>query len=954
MAIFALCLGFRTHGVRLARGFRAAAPRSTLPMARRCSLRLSSEAPGALSLEVITDGLNDAQLNAVAAPVDSVSLVSAGPGSGKTRVLTHRVAWLLGTGVMPWQVLCVTFTNKAAREMQERLGALIDGEEAPAAGGGDFRDRTTAQRLSVGTFHSICARMLRSFAERVPPVDGIHLTGNFTIYTPAECLTELKKVAGDVGVAPPAERSEWTRLLNAVQKLKAAQLEQQLGGAAAAAAGQEGSGSFRDAELQKLVEPYSAALRRANAVDFDDLLLLSWKLLATDGEALRKLQDRWRHVLVDEWQDTNAPQYHIVRLLSGQRRAEGEPAPSFARSLFVVGDVDQSIYGWRGAVAENTKQLRRDFPSILSFELKENYRCVEEVTKVASAVIKRDGATRSALGSAGRPVRVLRVADDDQQAELVAKECAALLEGDDATATDAFLASRTPAAAAPPAAGTVSSDRLGAVSQQPSAGAAVAVQDEDHRDRWHPATVVAVTPKGGGRCVARVRFHDDGEEDAFELPDSEVRDLLPEGPAAPGAAGGAASDTSAWEMAVFYRTNAQSRALEAALRRHGVPYALQGSRGFFERKEVQDALAYLRLLANPSHAAAFSRAANYPPRGAGAQTLAAFLSWAQAQAPDATLLDCLAALLSEDDADALPPAQAKALAACGLKPRQRTALRPFAAIMGGLAAAAAKSTPAQLIGAACDAAGFDAQLRKDAKVQSELEERRRNLQELMVFADSLAEEDFPAPADALADAEPAAGGAGAGVEPAAAEAAAVGMDALRSFLTRVELASDAPEGDAEGDGEGDGRQQRSPVRLMTLHASKGLEFDAVWLTGAEEGSLPMTMGDSDSEEERRLFYVGVTRARRCLSILCRAETTVFEKGEKGSRQRPCKPSRFLADLRRLPPEVVRRVDATGYDWKDPEDLFDDDFSYGGAHSATAPAKKKKKVPAWVYKRRARK
>jgi len=465
---------------------------------------------------------------------------------------------------------------------------------------------------------------------------------------------------------------------------------------------------------------------------------------------------------------------------------------------------------------------------------------------------------------------------------------------------------------------TVPPRDLGGICQAPRAGQQVAVRDESDDNLWHRAEVVKATQESNRKdfsCV--LRYADNGDEDAFTLPDPDVKVVAKGG----SAASDKPADTRDWTCGVLYRTNAQSRALEAALSKHDVSYVLQGSRAFFARKEIMDVMSYLRLLVNPNDQAAFARAVNYPPRGCGAATVNAFLEWDKGT--KATIVDKLQVLLRLADEgeidkktakgkakkDASAPGAASEAIDCPLNNRQRKALLTFALIWKSLAERVETSSPDQLIAEACSSAGIFEQIKLDADTPTESEDRFENLRELQRFASEISSDpameiDF-SDSDLVED-----DGADARESDTASEeadAVAVGPDALRLFIQKADLSTDTTESSSE-----DGIP---PVRLMTLHASKGLEFNAVWLTGAEEGYIPMKLEDSDLAEERRLLYVGATRAKECLTITCRATLT---RPDRPGQPEAAKVSQFLQVLRKdtkLPDDVIQWEDVTGDDWE---------------------------------------
>ena len=618
----------------------------------------------------LLEGLNESQREAVVhtgAPL----LVVAGAGSGKTRVLAHRIAYLLGhRGVQPGQVLAITFTNKAAAEMRERVEGLVG---------------PRARAMWVSTFHSACVRILRREASAV----GMRST--FSIYDAADSQRLMAMVLRDLDLDPKRYPA---RVLCA--KVSAAKNELVDEDAFAERAG--------DNPYERLVAQayrgYQQRLRQANALDFDDIIATTVHVLRAFPAVREHYRRRFRHVLVDEYQDTNHAQYALVRELVGLPGEQTPPA-----ELCVVGDADQSIYAFRGADIRNIVEFERDYPQARTILLEQNYRSTQRILRAANAVISRNQGRREKTlwSQAGDgPMVVGYVADD---------------EHDEAS----FVAQTI--------------DRLG----------------DEHGVR-------------------------------------------------PG------------DVAVFYRTNAQSRALEEVFVRTGLPYKVVGGTRFYERREVKDALAYLRVVANPADDVSLRRIVNVPKRGIGDRAIGAVAALA-----DRERVPFVAALGRVEDAP-------------GIASRSVTAVRGFTTLLEGLGRLAADEDTgvADLLEAVLDRSGYSAELRASSDPQDET--RLENLAELVAVAHEF-DENYP-------------GGT------------------LVEFLEQVSLVADA---DEVPDGhEGDG-----VVTLMTLHTAKGLEFPVVFLTGLEDGTFPHQRSLDDPaelEEERRLAYVGITRARERLHV----------------------------------------------------------------------------------------
>jgi DNA helicase II / ATP-dependent DNA helicase PcrA len=646
-----------------------------------------------------TRGLNPAQREAVE-HVEGPLLVLAGAGSGKTRVLTTRIASLIDRhGVPPDRILAVTFTNKAAGEMKQRVGRLLGRDPAG---------------LWIGTFHSLSARLLRREAEL------LGFTRQFTIYDQDDSLSLVKRLM--------EQRGHSTKLFppRAVAALISHAKNRMLDPAAL-----EANAPF-DRLSQVAADVYGAvgpALKAANAMDFDDLLLHPLTLFDLHPARLEAYRHKFVFLLVDEFQDTNKAQYLLVRRLGAQG------------NVCAVGDDDQSIYGWRGADVRNMRDFQRDFPGARLVRLEENYRSTQIVLDAANGVIAENqgrlGKTLRTRRQGGERVTLLAAADERDEAEWIVAE-------------------------------------LGRRAQ--------------------------------------------------------------------------AGDWSYGEMAVLYRTNSQSRAMEEAFRRAGVGYRLVGAISFYERREVKDLLAYLRLIANPADDEAFLRAIGVPRRGIGDTSLAAFgRAAAQWEKP---LLD------TARIADRIPD----------LRPNVREAFRRFADFVDGLRARAGALAPAQILEQLVEGLDYEASLLAEGP---EGADRWENVRELIASA-----------ADWSEVVAPEADDPGTPLERFLAEAA---------LLTAQDSIVGAPDG----------------VTLMTLHTAKGLEWPVVVLAGMEHGLFPLARAEEQPgglEEERRLCYVGLTRAKDKLYL------TWARARRRGGELRPGIASAFL---RSLPPALVeeRRTNA---------------------------------------------
>jgi len=643
--------------------------------------------------------LNDRQREAVEHGHGPM-LVLAGPGSGKTRVLTRRVAWLAGVeGVEPWRILAVTFTNKAAREMRERIESLLG--------------QAAVERLTVGTFHATCARILRQAAADGNPF--LPVDRNFAIFDADDQLRAVKRAMAELNVDTKEHRP------SAVLGIISGAKNEMIG------PDRYVPRSHNHEHVPGIYTRYQAILRSSNALDFDDLLVETARLVDRDPDTRDRLRRRYRHVLVDEFQDTNAAQYLLLRSLAAVEVAD---AP---HNIFVVGDEDQSVYRWRGADYRNLERFRADFPDARTVLLEQNYRSTQVILDAAGAVIDRN-------------------------------------------------LNRTP-------------KRL-----------------------W--------TDAGLGEPIELHEAQDEGEEAHY---------------VARRIAGHTSRGATLGDIAVMYRTNAQSRALEEALLRAGLPYQLVGATRFYDRREVRDILAFLKLVHNPDDEIALQRIINVPRRGIGKSAWSALVQAAQASGE--SLWRALERLVGHGGD--LPSAGAPMP---DLDTRSRRALRSFYNLLSGLLEQRSTSGPSELISRIIDATDFETWLRDGT---DEGDGRWENVQELRSVATGFDH-----------------------VDPELGRAA---------FLERAALISDI---DAVEEGV-------DRVTLMTLHAAKGLEFPIVFLTGLEEEALPHSRSANDLEglaEERRLFYVGITRAARKLYLLHAARRNTFGRWVPRNR------SRFVDDL----------------------------------------------------------
>ena len=639
----------------------------------------------ALDLEALTRGLNPGQREAVFHE-DGPALVLAGAGSGKTRVLTTRIARLIGDrGVAPHEILSVTFTNKAAGEMRARIAKFLGHEP---------------KGMWCGTFHALGARMLRGAAP------SVGRQPNFTIYDEDDTIGAVKRVMERRKLSPAQFAPK--AILSAISSAKNALVSPS-----------EYARIARDTFTTAVAGVYTDlehALQQANAVTFDDLLVLPVRALEQD-EALRAhYQRRFKYVLVDEYQDTNAAQFRFVQLMGGGYR-----------NVMVVGDDDQSIYGWRGADIRNILDFERAFPGARIVRLEENYRSTPNILALANAVIaentERRGKTLRATRPAGETVTLVETLDERDEADFIAD------------------------------------------------------------------TITARMSR---------------------------------------------SDLARRDCAVLYRTNAQSRALEDAFRRRNIPYRLIGAVRFYDRREIRDIMAYLKLVANPADDEAFRRAVNVPKRGLGEATITLLVERAQREGVPLLTIASRADIVAE------------------LRPAARTALTDFVSLVQRLRTAAVDSAVDELLRDLAASIKYADHLRAEGP---EGQERIENVRELIAGA-----------AEVVAD-----------------EGGEVGLTPLDHFLQSSTLVAGIDKLDPNADA----------VTCMTMHNAKGLEFPLVFVSGLEDGLFPLARAAEDPsqlEEERRLFYVGITRAETKLYLTC------AEQRRRNGELMVSMPSRFLKQV----------------------------------------------------------
>ncbi len=647
--------------------------------------------------------LNPEQQHAVR-QTDGPLLILAGAGSGKTRVIAHRIAYLVSEQfAKPDELLAVTFTNKAAEEMRTRVETLLD---------------MNCRAMWISTFHALCARLLRREAP------NIGLSRDFVIYDSADQQSVVKQLIKEQRLDDESyqPRAVLSRISHAKNRM-------------------EGPDTFakswnpKDREIGKLFEAYVRQLKDANALDFDDLLLKTVDLFQERPHVRERYAAKFKYVMVDEYQDTNRPQYLLVTLLAGLHR-----------NLCVVGDPDQSIYKWRGADLRNIMDFEHDFPETTVVRLEQNYRSTEVILDAASAVISNN-------------------------------------------------------------------------------------KNRKEKTLW--------TDRKGGEKIVYFRGNDELEEADFITRTARVT----------------LTDDVRNTMAVLYRTNAQSRAVEDALRQANIPYVVLGGVGFYERKEIKDALSYLKVILNPHDDVAVRRIINVPARGIGKGVMDAVEQIDVGATDD--LPPLLAGLQAATSSNSLWARINAGIDRRVFSGRQMASLTTFRELVDGLAEMARRESVSVALGKTLDQSGYLRDLREERS--EEAEARIENLAELVSAAREFeSREDEPS---------------------------------LGSFVDRLSLLSDVDKENGKGD---------ARVLMMTLHSAKGLEFPVVVLAGLEEGLFPHSRSAEDEaemEEERRLCYVGITRARSRLVLTNAARRRVF--GEYQSTE----PSRFIEEI---PADLVRQ------------------------------------------------
>ncbi|MFO0857910.1 MAG: UvrD-helicase domain-containing protein [Phycisphaerales bacterium] len=730
----------------------------------------------------LLDGLTEQQRKAVL-HTEGPLLVLAAAGSGKTRVITRRIAQIIALGVPPWQILALTFTNKAAGEMRERVMHLLNPGNDP--------DARVTRGLTVTTFHSLCARLLRRYAE------AAGIKPDYTIYDSGDQATLVKKAIEALQLS--TSNFQPRAMLSAISNAK----NQLLGPEEYAARAFD----FSSKNISKIYSAYERSLRQANAVDFDDLLLLTARLLQRDEKVRSELQNRWQYLLVDEYQDTNKAQFVIASLIAGEESGKGNSPASERRgtkpNICVVGDPDQAIYGWRGADISNILDFEEHYPSAATITLGENFRSTAPILKVADTLIRNNKRRK-------------------------------------------------------------------------------------HKDLF--------TSKAGGNKIHAVLCRDERHEAML------VVEWLKKLKSESGSQGRAALSWK--DMAIFYRTNALSRVLEEALRSANLPYSIARGTAFYEREEVKNALAYLRVVANAADSVSLARIVNTPSRGISDATIDKIEAAAGQQG-----VPLLAFMTTIDLAHG---------EAMGMTSRAVNSIVKFVSMVDSwtnsgnfMGQELREGSLAELVDRVIKESGLEAMYRKQAQQsQSETDsERLDNLAELVSSARQF-ELEYDPTSDA-ANETPRVNATGESATPIPPIPPLLAL--LRAYLESVALVADA---DAVDPSQGS-------VTLMTLHAAKGLEFPVVAMVGLEEGLLPHTravvgVSDNEMEEERRLCFVGITRAMQHLMMSAAKYRTL-----RGNLERTI-PSRFLSEMPQSELVVSDQSDVAadlGREWGEDDDEF---------------------------------
>ena len=646
----------------------------------------------------ILNSLNEKQREAASHDKGPI-LVIAGAGTGKTRVLTHRIAYLIKSGkAMPWEVLAITFTNKAAGEMKDRIGQLID---------------YSIDKMWIGTFHSICVRILRRF------IDRIGYDKNFTIYDTDDQRILIRDCIKELELDPKTYNHSSIKALISNEKNSRNTPDNYI---------KDNYGNFVNRNKGEIYSLYEKKLKTSNALDFDDLIVKTLKLLETNEDVLELYQERFKYILVDEYQDTNNVQYNLIKILGKKKNDES--------NVFVVGDEDQSIYGWRGADISNILNFEKDFKGAKTVKLEKNYRSTNIILNAANGVIKnnfqRKGKNLYTELKEGSLIRILQSDNEKDEAFTIA-----------------------------------------------------ALMRQEHREK----------------------------------------------------------NIDSSEISVLYRTNAQSRALEEGLIREGIPYKIVGGVKFYERKEIKDIMAYLRLILNQKDDISFNRIINVPRRKLGQKTIGIISDYAELKG-----ISNFEACFESDKLELMPSAA--------------KSIESFLSMIEMLMIKKDVMPLSEFIIDVIESTGLKDMLLQDETVEGR--SRVENMDEFLSAAKDFEERYLE--------------------------------NSLEDFLVHISLLADIDKTEDT---------IKDSVTLMTVHSAKGLEFDTVFIAGLEDGIFPIIRndGDDDIEEERRLFYVAITRAKRMLYI-----THANERMMYGNHELKMK-SRFLKEI---PEECIEESDPVSF------------------------------------------
>jgi len=645
----------------------------------------------------ILNSLNEKQREAASHDKGPI-LVIAGAGTGKTRVLTHRIAYLIESGkAMPWEVLAITFTNKAANEMKERIGKLID---------------YSIDKMWIGTFHSICVRILRRY------IDRIGYDKNFTIYDTDDQRILIRDCIKELDLDTKTYNNSSIKALISNEKNMRNTPDNYI---------KDNYGNFVNRNKGEVYSLYEKKLKASNALDFDDLIVKTLKLFETNEDVLELYQDRFKYILVDEYQDTNNVQYNLIKILGKKKTGEN--------NVFVVGDEDQSIYGWRGADISNILNFEKDFKGAETVKLEKNYRSTDVILNAANGVIKnnfqRKGKNLYTESEVGSLIRILQSDNEKDEAFTIA----------------AFMR-------------------------------------QEHREK----------------------------------------------------------NIDYSEISVLYRTNAQSRALEEGLIREGIPYKIIGGVKFYDRKEIKDVMAYLRLILNQKDDISFDRIINVPRRKLGQKTMDIISRYAELKG-----ISNFEACFETDKLELMPSAA--------------KSIEGFVSMIEMLMIKKDVMPLSEFIVDVVESTGLKEMLLQDETVEGR--SRVENMEEFLSAAKDFEERYLE--------------------------------NSLEDFLAHISLLADI---DKTEDA------VKDSVTLMTVHSAKGLEFDTVFIAGLEDGIFPILRDeDDDIEEERRLFYVAITRAKRMLYI-----THANDRMMYGNHELKMK-SRFLKEI---PAECIEESDSMSF------------------------------------------